>query len=202
MDPLADYLDTRAADQRRESAQRAKEAGDWRELGDSPEARKVRFDGWLRGQLARRLQWPDDPAKAAKLRGQIEAMVETMLTHFYGRGWLLDGKRLAAHVEAVISEIGAAQRAGRVRELYPFARKVLTTYTGAHAEEIQREAQIEAGRATVFGRALSLATAQLRAPGIVETAALNKSERVRERLARARAAQARGAAEARQQQLL
>lgn len=202
MDTLIGYLDTRDAAARQERAQLAKEAGDWQQLGESPEMRKVRFDSWLRGQLDKRLVWPSDQAKAAKLRGQIEAMVETMLTHFYGRGWLLDGKRLAAHVEAVLDEIGAAQRAGRVRELYPFARKVLTTYTGAHAEEIQREAQIEAGRATVFDRALGLARAKLRQPGIVEVAALTKSERVRERIAKARAAKAAADAEKLQQTLL
>ena len=71
-----------------------------------------------------------------------------------------------------------------------------------HADEIQREAQIESGRRTVFGRALGLARAQLREPGIVEVAALTKSERVRERIAKARAAKAAVAAEKLQQTLL
>ena len=162
--------------------------------------RKVAFDRWVRSQIAKKLAaaLPEAPAQRARLVGQIAEMVETMLVHLYQRRWLLDGKRLAAHVTAALDEIATAHAAGRVRSLYPFAQVVICRYVGTHAEEIQQEARRQEG----FATALIQAGALFREPSLVELAALRRDENIKAELAAARKAARRASAEKQQGNLL
>lgn len=162
--------------------------------------RKVKFDRWVRAQIAQKLAaaLPETPAQRARQIGQIAELVETMLVHLYQRRWLLDGQRLAAHVTAALDEIARAHAAGRVRSLYLFSQVVICRYVGTHAEEIQQEARKQEGLAT----ALLQAGALFREPSLVELAAYRRDANVKAELAAARQAERRAAAERGQGKLL
>jgi hypothetical protein len=64
-----------------------------------------------------------------------------MVRQLAGRGWLLDGEALAAHVHAVLKPIAQAQRSGKVADFYPYFRASVSRYVGANAEEIQHHAR-------------------------------------------------------------
>lgn len=166
----------------------------------APAQRKVKFDRWVRTQIAQKLATalPVESAARARLVGQIAEMVETMLVHLYQRRWLLDGKRVADHVTAALDEIARAHTDGRVRSLYKFAQVVICRYVGTHAEEIQQEARKQEGLAT----ALIQAGALFREPSLVELAAHRRDENIKAELAAARKAERRAESENRQQTLL
>ncbi len=99
------------------------------------------WDSWLRTVLERSLVWPPDGAAKARLLHQCANEITRLSRQLRGRGWLLDGKALAVHVRAMLEPIGKAQRAGAVRDFWPYFRASVSKYVGAHAEEIQAHAR-------------------------------------------------------------
>lgn len=94
-----------------------------------------------RATLLRDLQWPEDEAKRERQIAHCTALLETMARHLYQRGWLLDESALGRLVKDCIAPVAAAQKAGKVRELYPYLKTTVERYVGLNAEEIQRAAK-------------------------------------------------------------
>lgn len=143
MDVLRQHLDDRESPQKRriDRANREKDQA-WWQLKDATEAeRLLKFEAWCRHQIQTRLQLPEDKTDRARRTGQCLAELKGMLLDLFQRGWLLDGARLTPHITAVLDDMGAAQAAGRVRDFWPFFRRVVRSYVGIHAEELQFQSQ-------------------------------------------------------------
>ena len=148
----------------------------------APEARLLKFDAWLRSLLIEKITWPADPGRRRKLVEQCCVLVERMVIELRTRGWLFDGRRLAAHVEAAVEEVAKAQQEGRVKDLWAFFRALMQRYVGTRAEELRDEA-LSAG-CHISNLVGSITT---RIPSLV---AQRSDETLRERLARQRKQQA------------
>jgi hypothetical protein len=201
MNVFAACLDTR------EENRQAGHPDDWMVTGRAPEERLLKFDTWARRQLEARLQWPADARRKARQIEQCRVRLERMVIELWRRGWSLDGQRLAKHILAAIDDIGAAQRAGRVKDFWPFYCRVIDRYVGLNAEEIQTEARSLSGARSlgdVLGpllqRLQSATLPDLIAQRRAETAEAKK-DTLRSRLARQRAQEAARKAAASQPQL-
>jgi hypothetical protein len=135
MDILAEHLDNRRA----EAAQRARKAEAWMVQGD-PADRLLRFDTWVRAKLDELLDFTWAGTNQVRAREQCRIELERLVLDLWRRGWMLDGRRLARHIESALADVAAAQRAGRVKEFWPFYVSVMRRYVGTNAEEIQAEA--------------------------------------------------------------
>jgi hypothetical protein len=188
MNSLQAYLDNHEDPARRQAqaAARGRAADAWQAMGQTPEQRLLAFDQWLCRQLETRLQWPENPVKKAKLLGQCRAELEKLVLELWRRGWMLDGKRLADHISDALGQIAERQRAGQVKDFYPFFRFVVTSYVGTHAEEIQAEARRIPTMGSLIG-SLGI-TRQLKQsqPSIPELVAARKDETIKEKLAKQR----------------
>lgn len=165
----------------------AKESGrpvtdDWMLAVAAPEERLLKFDGWIKSQLATRLKWPADERRRIKLLGQCSVRLETMILELWRRGWMLDGKELSTHIRAALDDIAAAQAAGRVKEFFPFFCGVVDRYVGLNAEKIQAEARRLRGTRNA-GDLIKTALAPMLAagPSITELVAQRRSEINQER---------------------
>jgi hypothetical protein len=142
MNVLGGYLDAREA---RQSAAHAKEERDERWLhetaGIDPAERLLSWDRWLADKLATSLRWPAESAARERLIRQCAAEITVLARQLRGRGWLLDGKALATHVQALLEPIAKAQQAGKIGDFWPYFRAAVSRYVGAHAEEIQAHAR-------------------------------------------------------------
>lgn len=197
----------------REDRARAERAADERLLaeraGIDAAERLAAWDRWVARVLAESLVWPADAARRERLRGQCAAELTVVAQQLRGRGWLLDGTALAAHVRALLAPIGAAQRAGKVGDFWPYFRAAARRYVGANAEEIQRQAKrtgADEGAQTIGAvlgalavRGESLTELLTRRAGEVAEA---KGERLRDQQARQRASEAARKADAAQPRLL
>lgn len=143
-------------EQRDASRQSGREVDAWMLSVHAPAERLLAFDGWVRAQLEKRLQWPGNERARVKLLHQCRDRMERLVLELWRREWLLDGPRLAKHVIAALDDVAAAQRAGRVKDFWPFFCRVIDGYVGLNAEEIQREARAAAGTksAAVVGELL------------------------------------------------
>lgn len=109
--------------------------------GIEPAERLLSWDRWLVGLLAKTLEWPSDEAARARLMRQCAAEITVLARQLRGRGWLLDGKALAAHVQAVLKPVAMAQKAGKVADFWPYFKASVGRYVDSHAEEIQAYAR-------------------------------------------------------------
>ncbi|MDR0352494.1 MAG: hypothetical protein LBI02_03770 [Opitutaceae bacterium] len=137
--PLDDILHQRE----RAAADQAAAEDRWlrERAGIDPAERRRAWHKWLLAELGRTFRWPDDRLKRGRLQGQCAHSLTLMARQLYGRGWLLDGAALARHVRACLAPIAQAQREGRAEAFWPYFQKAISTYVGAHAEEIQQEAR-------------------------------------------------------------
>jgi hypothetical protein len=195
------FLDTREANRQ------AGHPDDWMVTGSAPEERLLKFDAWARRQLSTRLQWPTDARKKARQIEQCRVRLERLVIELWRRGWCLDGQRLAKHILAAIDDIGAAQRAGRVKDFWPFYCRVIDSYVGINAEEIQTEARSLSGARSV-GDILGPLVQRLQAATLPDLIAQRRQEitqakkdTLRSKIARHRALQAVSNADAQQPQL-
>jgi len=201
MNVFAACLDTR------EENRQGGHPDDWMVTGRAPEECLLKFDAWARRQLEARLQWPADARKKARQIEQCRVCLERLVIELWRRGWCLDGQRLAKHILAAIDDVGAAQRAGRVKDFWPFFCRVVDRYVGLNAEEIQREARSLSGARSV-GDVLGPLLQRLQAATLPDLIAQRraeiaqaKQETLRAKLARQRALQAASKANAQQPQL-
>jgi hypothetical protein len=180
----------------------------WLNQGAAPEVRLLKFDAWVGRQLATRLDWAwAGPQKARRIE-QCRIYLERLVLDLWRRGWMLDGKRLACHLETVLNNIGAYQRAGKVQEFWPYFRACVDRYVGANAEEIRDESMRVGAHVGQLLNALGVkrpATSPTLPELVAKRAAeiaQAKEETLREKLARKRAQQAACKAAAQQPQLL
>ena len=103
--------------------------------GIDPAERLLSWDRWLVALLARTLQWPAEAGARERLMRQCAAEITVLAKQLRGRGWLLDGRALAGHVQAVLEPIAKAQQAGKVGDFWPYFRASVGRYVGSHAEE-------------------------------------------------------------------
>jgi hypothetical protein len=162
-----------AGGERRTAEDRADDLWLRERAGIDPEERRASWRRWLCKTLEASLQWPKDPAAKARLVGQCAAEITVLARQLRGRGWLLDGAALAEHVRALLEPIAKAQRAGKVRDFWPYFGEAVTRYVGAHAEEIQAHARrtgADEGAQTMAGAlaALGIGKAAQRGPSMTE----------------------------------
>lgn len=141
--------------------------------GIDPEERRASWRRWLRKTLETSLQWPKEAAARERLIGQCAAEITVLARQLRGRGWLLDGAALAEHVKALLAPIAKAQRAGKVRDFWPYFGEAVSRYVGANAEEIQAHARrtgADEGTQSMAGAlaALGLGKAVERSPSLTE----------------------------------
>lgn len=154
--------------------------------GVDPDERRVAWRRWLRRKLLVTLHWPQSEPARDKLIGQCMAEITTLVCQLRGRGWLLDAKALAEHVNDLLEPIAKAQKAGSVREFWPFFRHVVRTYVGSHAEEIQAHARrtgSDEGSLSMASAlsALGIGRAIAKAPSMTEIVAEPKAKALAER---------------------
>lgn len=133
MDVLSQFLDAREA----ENEPRV----NWVPLTLSPEERLTRFDLWLYRKLAEKLDWTwagDQVAQGRRIN-QARFHVEQLVLGLWRRGWLLDGSRLAAHIQKPLNVIAKYQSEGKIEEFWPYFKATISRYVGVNSEEIQRE---------------------------------------------------------------
>lgn len=134
-----------------------------------PGDRLVNFERWLYAQLAQRLEWPADAAARERQIGQCRALVVQAVADLAMRGFLFRPKPLAALLVEQIEAVAEAQRAGRVRNLYPYFRSIWQRWVGLRAEEL-RESSMRLGT-----HIAALEPGVLTLPQIVERAREEKS---------------------------
>ena len=120
--------------------------------GVDAEERLKQWDSWLMGTLAKSLQWPGDEDARWRLIRQCAAEITVLARQLRGRGWLLDGKALAGHVQDLLAPVAEAQRAGKIGDFWPYFRAVVARYVGNHSDEIAAHARrtgVEEGAQTL-----------------------------------------------------
>lgn len=183
----------------RSLAKRDEAARAWMAAGATIEQRLLRFDGWVRLELLARIDWTWAGEQKARRVEQCRIELESLVLGLWQRGWLLDGPRLAGHIKDALDDVGAAQRAGRVRDFWPFYKRVVDGYVGINAEEIRAEAMhFGAHVGQVFER---LQRQAAKAPSMPELLAQRRQETLAEKLRRQRLLEARQKADASQPQL-
>lgn len=196
--------DSAARTQRRQDA--AKAADVWHLRHERPELRLMAFDRWARSELAERLDWGWAGAQRDRRIEQCRLHLERVVIELWRRGWMLDGKALAARIVALLDAVGAYQRAGKVRDFWPYFSASVDRYVGANAEEIQLQARSLGAQ---MGSILSVLKRAPEAPSLPELAAQRADEiarakeaTLREKIARQRAKNRACKADAEQSQLL
>jgi hypothetical protein len=176
-----------------------------------PAERLLKFDKWVRGELATRIDWKWAGAQRERRIEQCRLCLEQLVLDLWRRGWLLDGKKLARHIEAVLDAVARQQKAGNVQDFWAYFKAAVNRYVGANAEELREEA-MRAGthvsqllnvlgvRAEASGAA-GVALPELIAQRAGEVAQAKTATTLREQLAAKRRADKK-APDARQAQLL
>lgn len=205
MDILGQFIDGREG-QSTEDRRRAAEA--WQlSAGKAPEVRLLAFDRWVRIELSERLEWAWAGAQKERRIEQCRLRLEKVVLDLWRRGWMLDGKRLAARITELLDAVGAYQRKGQVRDFWSYFSASIERYVGANAEEIQAEAMRAGSHVGQLLNVLGIA-AGAKVPTLPELLAQRadevttaKAETLREKLGRARAQNAACKADAQQPQL-
>ncbi|MDP2228564.1 MAG: hypothetical protein Q8J78_13930 [Moraxellaceae bacterium] len=196
------YLEER---DNRAAAERHKDNRDDAELAwfngkEDPAARLLAFDSWARRQLATRLDWTWAGTAKDKRVEQCRLQLNGVVRHLFKRGWLLDGKRLAARITDLINAVAAQQEKGVIRDFWPYFKASVDRYVGLNAEELRQEA-MEAG--VHAGQMFAQMTKGLPAgPSVPELEAQRTEETLRAKLAGKRRQNARKQANAGQLPLL
>lgn len=193
MDFLAQRLDER------------EKSVDWHHTEQPPAARLLKFDAWARKELARRIDWTWAGSLKERRIEQARIYLEKLVLDLWRRGWMLDGERLAARLTAMLDTIGRYQKAGAVRDFWPYYCTTVRRYVGLNSEELQAET-LRAGSSVGQAMAALLksnARASSSLPELLAQrageVAVAKEETLREQQARLRAQKRRDDA---QQELL
>lgn len=191
--------DGRAEAERRKDARDAHELA-WFNSKEDPAARLLAFDTWTRRQLATKLDWTWAGAARQKRIEQCRLQLNGVVRHLFKRGWLLDGKRLAARITDLLDAVAAQQKKGGIRDFWPYFKASVDRYVGLNAEELREEA-MQAG--VHAGQLLAQLTKGLPAgPSVPELEAQRTEETLRAKLAGKRRQNARKQANAGQLPLL
>lgn len=184
---LTGFMEER--DERRDRAEKMAERDracrEWMNQAAPAEVRLLRFDTWARRELELRLDWTWAGEQKTKRINQCRIEIEGLVCRLWERGWMLDGKRLAAHLQAALEDVSAAQKAGRVKSFWPFFQSVMQRYVGVNAEEIQNEAMSAGAHVAAVFEQLAK-----KAPTLPELMAQRRAETIREAQTRQRRAEA------------
>ena len=113
---------------------------------------------------------------------------------------MLDGERLAARITEMLDCIGKAQRAGQVRDFWPYFKAAVSRYVGLNAEEIQAKAM---STGAAIGAVFRQLTKGLPAgPAMPELVAQRADETLRAKVNRQKAQERRKQADSAQMPLL
>lgn len=124
MDVLGQNLDNRDTEHRADHAARAASGRDaeaeaafrvWLDNGRRPEERLLKFDTWLRRELANRLDWTWAGSAREKRIEQCRIHLVRLVVQLWQRGWMLDGKRPAAQLQDLLEHVATYQKKGRHR---------------------------------------------------------------------------------------
>ena len=106
-----------------------------------PAARLIKFDSWVRAELGKRLDWSWAGAQRERRIEQCRLCMEKLVLDLWRRGWMLDGKKLARHIEA--SNTGDAQSDPDARPVFAdalhhfiaqgFARRLVSCWRRGNA---------------------------------------------------------------------
>ena len=122
-----------------------------------PAERLVKFEVWLRRELAARLEWPADPVVRQRQIGQCQKFVNGFLCDLNRRGWLFDGPILARIITDKLDCIAKYQKSASIENLWIYLQSIWSNYADAAAEKLQADAmslgfhvsQIMAGLKTI-----------------------------------------------------
>lgn len=103
-------------------------------------ARLERFDRWLRNELATRIDWTWAGVHQERRIEQCRLHMNRLVLELWRRGWMLDGKRLAAHLIKCLDAVAAYQRKGGIEDFWAYFKSAVNRYVGANAEELSHEA--------------------------------------------------------------
>lgn len=200
-DRLDDLRDERAGG-RQEDARLVR----WLNHGVAPEERLLSFDRWVSERLATRLDWAWAGALKEKRIEQCRIYLEKLVLGLWRRGWMLDGHRLAAHIDGVLERVATYQRSGKVREFWPYFQATVDRYVGANSEELQLEARSVGVHMGQIVKCFGITRREHGVggkvyPALPELVAQRADETLREKLARRRRTEAAAAEESRQERL-
>lgn len=133
----------------------------WSNARTAPAARLAAFETWALQQLRERLVWPADPAAAAKQAGQCRAFVLEAVADMGEHGFLFQPRELAKLIVDKIDAVAKQQRAGQVRDLYPYFRASWRTWVRGETETLRDKAH------SVGAHVQDLTAKLLRSPGAV-----------------------------------
>ena len=199
MNILSEYLDSR------EEVERSRWASGWTETSLPAAERLLRFDTWVTGRLEAHLDWTWAGEAKAKRIEQCRVYLERIVLDLWRRGWLLDGRALARHLQLVLVAIGQQQKAGKVQSFWPYFQAAVNRYVGVNSEEIRDEA-MKAGShisqaLALLGRTKAPTLPELAAQRVGEIQHAKEQKSVRSEMSKARRLQAQKKAIADQPQL-
>ncbi|HZP61118.1 MAG TPA: hypothetical protein VFB27_12410 [Opitutaceae bacterium] len=181
------FLDAREQSAANAEHQRRRDAEvlQWLNRDQPPEDRLIKFDAWIRQELIVKLDWCWAGTGKHRRIEQCRLLLEGLVLDLWKRGWMLDGRALKKHLDACLDDAAAAQKAGRVKEFWPFFSAIVNRYVGTNAEELKMEA-ISAG--AYVGQIVSRLgiSASPQAPTLPDLVAQRHDETLREKLARKR----------------
>lgn len=99
----------------------------------------MNFEKWVYAKLAEHLVWPADRVLRAKMIGQAKKCVFMLCFRLTKSGFMFESKELAQIIEAILIEVGTAQKAGRVKVLWPYLRSVMERHVQVNADRLKRE---------------------------------------------------------------
>ncbi len=164
----------------------------WLNQGAAPEERLLKFDAWARKILAEKLDWSWAGEAESKRIEQCRIYLERIVLELWRRGWMLDGRRLANHIERAVGAVALQQKAGKIGTFWPYFQAAVDRYVGINAEEIREEA-MRAG--SHISQAMTALSIHRRATGTsipeliaqrTEEISTAKAETLRSKLSRAR----------------
>lgn len=175
------------------------ETPDWQHTEQPPAERLLKFDAWVRRELAARIDWTWAGDLRERRIEQARIYLERLVLDLWRRGWFLDGRRLADRITQMLDTVAAYQRAGKVRSFWPYFCATVDRYVGLNSEELQAES-MRAGASIGQAMAAILKTATRQAPTLPELLAQRAQEVAQAKEETLRAQQARLRAQKRRDQ--
>ena len=114
----------------------------WANARTVPAERLIAFEEWTLEQMRTRLVWPSDPATAAKQLGQCRTFVAAAVADLGDHGYLFRPRELAALITERLDAIARLQKAGNVRELYPYFRATWQKWVNTSASALREQAML------------------------------------------------------------
>lgn len=138
MNVFDSFLDER--DEAKGHGGRESELLAWISRQTPAEVRLLKFDSWLRGKLAERLDWTWAGDLKARRIEQARLYLERMVLDLWKRGWMLDGRHLAGRILTLLDAVAEYQKAGKIRSFWPYFCATVDRYVGLNSEELQADA--------------------------------------------------------------